>query len=116
MNKKWWMKALDIKSILKASTTVTMMVLVIFLVSSTTRLLKRLVLIYYGSAPFMTLLWTTMDMMLETSLMLLRNLDLWIDVKRLISEAKARDIKIVLDFVNHTSDEHQAFLNNRVCR
>lgn len=36
------------------------------------------------------------------------------DVKRLISEAKARDIKIVLDFVlNHTSDEHPWFMESR---
>lgn len=36
------------------------------------------------------------------------------DVKRLISEAKARDIKIVLDFVlNHTSDEHPWFIESR---
>lgn len=36
------------------------------------------------------------------------------DVKRLILEAKARDIKIVLDFVlNHTSDEHPWFMESR---
>lgn len=36
------------------------------------------------------------------------------DVKKLISEAKSRDIKIVLDFVlNHTSDEHPWFVESR---
>ncbi len=36
------------------------------------------------------------------------------DMKRLISEAKKRDIKIVMDLViNHTSDEHEWFKQSR---